>query len=338
MVSGALFLYLWRMTVIAWLIYVPLQLAWLPLSILGAVWVGYKQILVSRRLGLSQTAIEIINGRWTGDVFGLRPDPGSRRLARHLPNTSTAGLALCLFPLLVARWIAGRPMLYPLRPADEAAGLANLVFSRSPRFDQLIEAHRARVEQVVILGAGLDTRAYGPLAATGLSLFELDQPTEQRAKRAALSRAGISSDHVCFVEVDFAAGEWSGALLHSGFDPARPTLFLWEGVTLYLSDADIARTLKTLHLLSAPGSVLLLDLYATRFLALARKGAMAAVLEQTGEGVAFGLDLSSDAPACLDRFAAAHGLRVDAAYFLGSAHRQGPFAVIAALLFEPSGP
>ncbi len=323
------------MTVLAWLIFVPLQLAWLPVSILAAMWVGYKQIYVSRRLGLSQTAIEIINGRWTGDVFGLRPDAASRRLAGQLPNTSVAGLALCLFPLRVASWIAGRPILYPQRPPDAAAGVATLVFSRSPRFDQLIAAHLPVARQLVILGAGLDTRAYGPLAKTGLALFEVDRAAEQRAKRAALARAGLDADHVCFLEVDFSDPDWIDTLTGSAFDPDMPTLFLWEGVTLYLTEADVAATLAALRRCAAPGSRVLLDIYAERFLALSRSRAAAGLLEATGEALAFGLDLSDQAEVRLQAFAAAQGLRVETAYALGSGHRKGPFMMIAALAFDP---
>ena len=60
------------MIALAWLVYIPLQILWLPISLLGVIWVAYKQIAVSKRMGVSQTAVEIINGRWTMDVFGLR--------------------------------------------------------------------------------------------------------------------------------------------------------------------------------------------------------------------------------------------------------------------------
>ena len=96
---------------LAWLVYVPLQLLWLPLSLAGAAWVAWKQIGRSRALGLSQTAVEILNGRWTADVFGVRSDEASRRLAEAIENNSTAGLRLALFPLMVARRIARVPFL-----------------------------------------------------------------------------------------------------------------------------------------------------------------------------------------------------------------------------------
>jgi len=87
------------MSLLAYLIYLPLQIVWLPISLLGGLWVAYKQLVVSKRLGVSQTAVEILNGRWSMDVFGLRADPVTRKLARVLPNNSTIGLFLTLFPL-----------------------------------------------------------------------------------------------------------------------------------------------------------------------------------------------------------------------------------------------
>ena len=51
------------MNILSWIIYVPLQILFLPFVILGVVLAGYKQIVVSKKLGLSMTAIEVINGR-----------------------------------------------------------------------------------------------------------------------------------------------------------------------------------------------------------------------------------------------------------------------------------
>ena len=87
------------MAIIGLLLYIPLQIVFIPVAILGGLLVAYKQIVVSKRLGISQTAIEIINGRWTMHVFGMRDDDASARLAAVLPNTSLFGLWLCLFPL-----------------------------------------------------------------------------------------------------------------------------------------------------------------------------------------------------------------------------------------------
>jgi hypothetical protein len=84
------------MNILSWIIYVPLQILFLPFVILGVVLVGYKQIVVSKKLGLSMTAIEVINGRWTMHVFGMRKDEATASLAAALPNTSLFGLWLTL--------------------------------------------------------------------------------------------------------------------------------------------------------------------------------------------------------------------------------------------------
>ena len=89
------------MALLSLIIYIPLQIVFLPLSILGTLLQAYKQMVVSKRLGISQTAIEIINSRWTMHIFGMRDDEATARLAAVLPNNSLLGMWLALFPLWV---------------------------------------------------------------------------------------------------------------------------------------------------------------------------------------------------------------------------------------------
>lgn len=319
------------MTYLAWIIYIPLQILWMPLSILGALWVAYKQIVRSKSLGLSQTAVEIVNGRWTGHVFGLRNDIASYKLAGTLPNNSVLGLWITLFPLMLARWIAGKPILYPQLPDDEKSSIANMVFSRSRRFDSLINRYADGAQQLVVLGAGLDTRAYGPLVETTLTMFELDKVSTQHAKRQAVERANLKRDHVHYVEVDFTDPHWINELLASSYDPAQTTIFLWEGVTLYLSEADVRATLAAIKAHAAPGSAVVLDFYGNRMLDMARKGAMAKSLEATAETMDFGFDFAIDAAGVLSAFATSVGFDLGPHYFFGSSHRKGAYMVVAAL-------
>ena len=256
------------MKLLAYLIYVPLQIVWLPISLIGAIFVGYRQLVVSKRLGVSHTAVEIINGRWAMDVFGLQKDPAARRLAGAIPNNSVIGLWLTLWPIWVVSRLLGTHFLYPTLPDPERAGLANLVPSRTALFDAYIDAHVQEAAQFVVLGAGLDTRAYGLLKNRGLDLYELDQRSDQHHKRTYLKAANIDTSHVRYVEVDFAQPGWIEALLANGFDPAKKTIFLWEGVTLYLSEQAVTATLKVIGENSAPGSVVLADIYAERFVRL----------------------------------------------------------------------
>jgi methyltransferase (TIGR00027 family) len=323
------------MVLLAWLIYIPMQILWLPLSIVGALWVAYKQVWVSRKLGLSQTAVAMLNQRWIADLFGLRQDAPSRRLAGKPPNNSLFGARLLLFPLLAARAIAGKPILYPLLPDDNQVGLGSMIFCRSLRFDDLIAAHEADVAQFVVLGAGFDTRAYGPLSKRGLAMFELDQAANQRAKRKAVKRAGLGGDHVNYIEVDFAQPQWIQLLTQSSYDRSLKSIFLWEGVTLYLSEPDVRATLAVIKANAAAGSVLLLDLYATRFVAIAQGGVAGKTLSATGEGLRSGLDFSGNPEGVLEDFASSAGFDLGHHYFLGSAHKKGPYMLVAEFVVRP---
>jgi methyltransferase (TIGR00027 family) len=113
-------------------------------------------------------------------------------------------------------------------------------------FDDVVRAHRD-CAQLVILGAGFDTRCYRMAAGAERPrrCFEVDAPTTQACKRECLARAGIAADHVTFVGVDFAAAEdWMARLCAAGFDPDLPTLVLWEGVSYYLPRAAVQDTMN----------------------------------------------------------------------------------------------
>lgn len=111
--------------------------------------------------------------------------------------------------------------------------------------------------QLVILGAGFDCRAArlaGALA--GASVFEIDHPATQARKRAILDEAGADSP-ARYVAWDFERdplAELPARLASLGLDPRAPTLTLWEGVTMYLSEEAIAGVVAAVGAFSAPGS------------------------------------------------------------------------------------
>jgi methyltransferase (TIGR00027 family) len=113
------------------------------------------------------------------------------------------------------------------------------------------------VDQYVLLGAGLDSFAYR--SAGRVRVFEVDQPATQEWKRRSLAGAGIAvPDTVAFVPVDFETESLTEALCRHGFDPARPALVGWLGVTMYLTREAIGRTLGEIGRL-APGTEVVLD-------------------------------------------------------------------------------
>lgn len=107
------------------------------------------------------------------------------------------------------------------------------------------------VEQLVILGAGFDTRCYRLDIGKTARCFEVDAPTTQALKRESLSRAGVDCSHVTFVPVDFAHSDWFQCLCDAGFDPRRRTVFIWEGCPPppaacadYARDREISRDFR----------------------------------------------------------------------------------------------
>lgn len=114
-------------------------------------------------------------------------------------------------------------------------------------------------DQVVLLGAGLDTRA-ARLTGKGVRFFEVDHPATQADKRRRVrSISGYPEDAAIWVACDFGSEDFLALLVASGFDPRRPAVVIWEGVTMYLPELAIRATLRSVATLCEPRTVLLFD-------------------------------------------------------------------------------
>jgi methyltransferase (TIGR00027 family) len=156
----------------------------------------------------------------------------------------------------IVRFDRGRQLVERLldreSPGARAAGIA-----RTKWIDDEVTRSLETSKQLVLLGAGFDTRAYRLPAAERVNTFELDQPETSLAKQAALrTKIGSLPEQVHFVTVDFNKQSLSDALRNAGFDQTQPTCFLWEGVTNYLSAEAVDEVLRQISR-SAPGSILL---------------------------------------------------------------------------------
>ncbi|MGN1373458.1 MAG: class I SAM-dependent methyltransferase [Candidatus Coproplasma sp.] len=127
--------------------------------------------------------------------------------------------------------------------------------------DALKTAVMTGTSQYVILGAGLDTFALREREFLNrFDVFEVDHPATQADKRARIDRAGLTvPDNLHFVPVDFAVDNLAQKLLASGFDPRKKTFFSWLGVSYYLTEEQIADTLKGIADISAEGSTVVFD-------------------------------------------------------------------------------
>lgn len=114
--------------------------------------------------------------------------------------------------------------------------------------DQVMAALDAGVRQVVFLGAGLDTRACRLVAPAGVEAFELDLPDNSAYKRRQLEQiyGGRLPEHLSLVPIDFGTDDLAQVLAGQGFRLDQPTMFVWEAVTQYLTEAGVRRTFEFL--------------------------------------------------------------------------------------------
>lgn len=194
-------------------------------------------------------------------AFGARePDPSVRN-----PDS----LAERLITLAELQLIREHPISHVLgesyekgRQNREVAGMSNLMLIRT-RFidDHLQRAMQDGFTQVVILGAGFDTRPYrlaGLLDSA--DVYEIDYHSTQRIKKRRLMEASITiPSHVHFAEIDFKNDSLRDVLYSAGYQPSKKTFFIWEGVSMYLTEDAVGQTLRTIARESRPGSFLVMD-------------------------------------------------------------------------------
>lgn len=113
--------------------------------------------------------------------------------------------------------------------------------------------------QVVILGAGLDSRAER-LSMDGVRFFEVDHPASQADKKARLAALGdYPVEAATYVSCDFEKERFLDKLIAAGFSPDEPAFFVWEGVVLYLREPAIRATMRAIAKGCHEKSVLLFD-------------------------------------------------------------------------------
>ncbi len=118
--------------------------------------------------------------------------------------------------------------------------------------------------QVVLLGAGLDTRA-ARLARDGVRFFEVDHPSTQADKRARLTRLdGYPADAATYVPCDFEKEDFLDRLCAEGFRPEIPALVIWEGVVPYLTEGAVRNTLRRLATGCDPRTAVVFDYFMKR--------------------------------------------------------------------------
>jgi methyltransferase (TIGR00027 family) len=135
---------------------------------------------------------------------------------------------------------------------------AEMMVPRTVAIDDAVRAHGGR--QVVILGAGLDGRAWRMPELSGHPIFEVDQPASQADKRDRAK--ALRGTPPVYVPVEFGEDPLDRALAEAGHRPGRTTTWIWEGVVPYLTPVQVEATVAEIAASSAPGSRLVVNFQA----------------------------------------------------------------------------
>jgi len=184
-------------------------------------------------------------------------------------------LALRVFRKRFARMSAAERMR-AARPFDPIAMRVGVIDA------ELIDAVAHGCTQVVILGAGFDTRAYRLDALAGARVFEVDHPATQAEKRERVRSLPSPKAQLIWTPVDFERDSLAERLAAAGHDPAARTAWVWEGVVMYLADDAVRATLDAIRARSAGGSVLILHYHEPSTTRLGR-GVRSLLLSFVGE-------------------------------------------------------
>lgn len=140
-------------------------------------------------------------------------------------------------------------------------GLANSAVARVRYFDDVVKASADDgLEQLVILGAGYDTRAYRIEGLKNIKVFEVDHPDTQRVKVEKIKEIfGSLPGHVTYIPADLEINKFGQQLADNGYDKTKKTLFVVEGLVMYLQPEAMDEILSFIVHNSGKESAIIFD-------------------------------------------------------------------------------
>jgi methyltransferase (TIGR00027 family) len=253
---------------------------------------------------VSRTALGTAAGRAVESCHSkndrLFEDPFAREF---LPFSYWAIVSLLCLPGIGAALLSMRERQLP--------GIMGNLLCRTRFIDDVLgDAIRRGFDQLVILGAGLDSRAYRIPGIEKIHVIEVDHPITQEWKKGRLKRIfGVFPSHVTFVPIDFDRQELSVAMQQADFRADARTFFIWEGVTQYITLVAADATLRFISSSAGPENEIVFTYIDGRIIdgSLRSEGSdsLIANLRRHGEPWIFGI-----APAGLDAYLAARGFEL----------------------------
>ncbi|HMK46967.1 MAG TPA: class I SAM-dependent methyltransferase [Methanocella sp.] len=211
----------------------------------------------------------------TGENFaeGGRPSKTAELIAmmRFRESRRPEDERICYDPYAV-RFISPEVLDFIVREPEKYKALSEKVERSQPghtnsiiarvRFidDMVASSVRDGVRQVVILGAGYDTRAYRIEGVAQVRIFEVDHPNTQRLKKEKIREIfGSLPGHVTYVPLDLAVHNLGEQLRAAGYDPSVRSLFVMEGILVYLPPEAVDELLTFVANNSCRGSAIVFD-------------------------------------------------------------------------------
>lgn len=201
----------------------------------------------------SRTAVLVCEGRAVAQdrfAVGRFDDPTAMRLLREDERGS----------VLRARSGAAPKAWRDRIEFEMLRANAEVMVPRTVAIDDAVSERPAA--QVVILGAGLDGRAWRMRGLATVDVFEVDHPASQRDKRDRVGELRPLARSLRFVPVDFTGDDLDGALATAGHDASAPTTWVWEGVVPYLTPAEVEASARVVSRRSGAGSRLVVNYQA----------------------------------------------------------------------------
>lgn len=293
-------------------------------------------IAATRQQSLSMTALVPLYCRWLLHLQGIRPDPITHSLVNTVPSLNAQLNWGVIWPTLLAMNLSGyTPSVFNV-PLPGKEDLSNMLNARTLFFDKTlvraVEGGKAPVEQVVVLGAGFDSRLFKFCSKREISRFEVDQFSTQQVKIKALRKSNIEVDTVNFVAVDFNRRNWVEDLVTAGFSSEKKTFFLWEGVTYYLTESAIKDCLRNIAKITAAESLVAFDFFSQQLITgeydwWHKLGVQ--LLDWLNEPFQFGIDTTQDSQEKLSKLLEGTGFQVDTLQLMGHLKNQHAFGGLA---------
>jgi methyltransferase (TIGR00027 family) len=221
-------------------------------------------------------------------------------MLRSIESQKPEGERICYDPLahffvpggfgaFLSKAIVSSPLYDRLAP-----GAMAFIVGRERFFDDyLVRCLEEGLDQLVILGAGFDTRPCRIQGMENVRVFEIDRPATQATKLANLKKAlPALPPNVSFVPMDFNTQSLGERLASAGYDERAKTVFLWQGVVYFLTPVGVDSTLAFMVHHSGPGSSVVFDyFYSETIDPSSRMGKqLRAASRISGEAYLFGID------------------------------------------------